>query len=599
MPALGHGTNDTDATNTITRVYRYGLLEPERESWPLIEQQLRASNDYWNALAELTRCERAAKREALGPAHHAAQLAAEDAWAAYEQERDAIKADRSALRRRDVDASKLKPLRRAAKWLKAVAGYEAWLACLRPDVREQLDAIHERYQLLHNAIRAASGCYWGQSALVDDAMDKSRKAAAPPAFRRWRGTGSLALQLRGTTGADIERGTPYFGIDLTPRPVLRRRRDGVWRPRGGRDLPRARLRVGSKNRRAPVWAEWPIVYHRPLPPNAAVVWAQITRYHVASSWQWALMLTVHEPAPAPHARAADAVAVNLGWRRTATHATIVVQWAASDGQSGEIHCPPDVAAALSRSDWLRARRDTTVEEMKASFWNSIQWSDEHRAVFGKTPVSGHGTDDEAVTRSEHGRNSWPTQWKAARRFAAHTLWWREHRWPGDEAAFEAAEAWRQHDKHLWLWEAHGRQQALARRLDGYRNAVADLATRYGTVIIERLDLTTLARDPEPDKPADQSVVLTRARKRANAQRVGTAPSEFRTALTHAVAARGGTILKVAASASAAQMLEAWRLGLAERPESRAPRSKRFVQRRAAKARQRERREAPIDACVGA
>src|SRR5690606_22488963 len=100
-------------------------------------------------------------------------------------------------------------------------------------------------------------------------MDKARKNAMPPRFRRWDGSGKLAVQLQ--NGLPVE---DAFGDDtrLQIDPV-----DPVaWNSpsrseRIHKNRTKVRIRIGSENRK-PIWAELDIAMHRPLPKGGKIKW---------------------------------------------------------------------------------------------------------------------------------------------------------------------------------------------------------------------------------------------------------------------------------------------------------------------------------------
>ena len=117
-------------------------------------------------------------------------------------------------------------------------------------------------------------------------------------------------------------------------------------------------------------------------------------------------------------------------------------------------------------------------------------------------------------------------WRSQARLAALTLRWRDNRFPGDEATYDALEAWRYHDRHLWQYECDERAKFLGQRKQVYRDMARQLACRFGTLVLEEFDICDVAQVPQAD--SDEANI---AAARANRQRV--AVSELRQALVHA------------------------------------------------------------------
>jgi hypothetical protein len=130
-------------------------------------------------------------------------------------------------------------------------------------------------------------------------------------------------------------------------------------------------------------------------------------------------------------------------------------------------------------------------------------------------------------------------WRAERRLAHLAIQWRSQRFAGDEATFDALEAWRKQDRHLYEWEANQRRKSLARRLDQYRRFAAMLARDHHTVVLERFDLRVFAeRQPAESERVDIQTART--------QRHAAAVSELRLSIVQAFLARNGRERRVSA-----------------------------------------------------
>jgi hypothetical protein len=505
-------------------VYQYGLLPPTKLEED-VDQQMLLAHRYGNALVEIERRRRDTRDAILS----------RSGLAPYD-ERIATLETRLAALRTTASASRAKG--------RARAGDPVSIGLIR-DVREDLKiaraerkaaraeatarAAPELAQLQGDtaaeirSARAASGVYWGTYLQVEQAAFQARGSMAPPRFHPWRGDGAVSVQIiKGMPAGSLMDGTDRrvrLSIERSPVPG-----------RGGQPLPRLMLRIGSIGIE-PVWAEWPVIIDRPLPLEARVKWAKVVRRRVASRYQWSLLLTL-EGVGRREECGEGSVALDLRWRQVEDSdgqaTTLAGVW--SDGtESGEIHCPQRVLRALSKVASLRSIRDKHLEPVRAAL---VAWRD--------------ATSDD--THRERMRNV--GQWHAAGRFAALALWWRERRIKGDEDIYDYLEAWRRRDKHLWEWEANARQSALLHRREVYRIAAATLARRYGTIVLETLDLAALAREPAPE---DGAKTEGRAGRE---QRTATAPSVLRTAVTQAFQRRGGGIIEVPPCAGPQRMLEA-------------------------------------------
>src|SRR5690606_21269492 len=75
-----------------------------------------------------------------------------------------------------------------------------------------------------------------------------------------------------------------------------------------------RLRIGSKGG-TPIWAEWPMIMHRPLPDGARIKAVTVSRRRRdCRRWEWLAHVMVDIPESASRPTPIDgAVALNLGW----------------------------------------------------------------------------------------------------------------------------------------------------------------------------------------------------------------------------------------------------------------------------------------------
>lgn len=508
-------------------VYRYGLLPPT-SGGDMVRDQMRLAHRYQNTLVEIERDRRAAVRAALG-AHadtEPLRLKVEELVQALEEHRASIARTRGETRRRSVSPElrartiALRDQLRAAR--RALT--DATRAIRQdPAIRAAVAAIDADAKARAKAARATCGVYWGTYLLIEAAMDAARKSPTEPRFRRWTGDGAIGVQLQGGAAVDdiIDGSDTRLQIDTTPQPIP---------GRTGKPRPRVRVRIGSTETRDPIWAEWPLILHRPL-PDARVKQAKVVARKVAHQIAWSLHLTLELPDETVLEPCGEGmVAVDLGWRREA-ETLRAGGW--SDGERGEdLLLDPRVVGQLRKAADLRSIRDRALNTLRSAL---LDWRE------AQDPLP-----------PEHGEQlRWLPQWRSPARFAALAHWWRAHRIAGDEDIVERLEAWRTQDKHLWLWETHARRGAIARRRDQYRVWAAMLARRYQTLVIERLDLRAMAQIPVPESERE-------SHPRARAQRFAAAPSELRTAMVNAFRRRGGRVVSVPAGGPASALLAAAR-----------------------------------------
>jgi hypothetical protein len=286
------------AKSVTVRVYKYGCLGPT-EGHDLVIQQIRLGHDYYNNLIEIERWRREEWVKLYGD--HDAKVA--DATARRDKANAEVEDLRSEIKRRpgtrlDRDIADIKP--RLADARARAKQASADLKQARTDAR-LTDAMKEREQhLQEEAWRrqktarhdfAARGLYWFNYELADDrAKRAAKKNGAPPRFRRWTGEGSIAVRLKGggLTVQQLFDEDTKVRVDVLP--------DDAWET--GASSRRAhtalRMRVGSDGK-SPIWAVFPMLMHREIPPNAVVKMVKVRRERVATAWKWHASFVVEVP----------------------------------------------------------------------------------------------------------------------------------------------------------------------------------------------------------------------------------------------------------------------------------------------------------------
>jgi hypothetical protein len=495
-----------------------------------VSEQMSRAHRYQNTLIEIERRRRDAIAAVQRSHDTTVPLVAQEA--ALVHELDAQRASLSAAASAKRSRRAVNPEQRAraveikAQLREVRAALKAARQALRddPEVGAQIARANEQAKAESKAARAACGVYWGTYLLTEQAMDAARRHPTPPHFRRWMGDGAVGVQIQHGIGvAELLDGRDQrMQIDLTTQPVSGRQ---------GKPRPRVRLRIGSTDRRDPIWAEWPLIYHRPLPEGGRIKTAKVVRRRVCGKDDWSLHITVQTPAVVAEPIGPPAiVAVDLGWRRAPDNLR-AGGWC--DGTTErDIMLEASVPGELRKAADIRAIRDTHQNEIQAQL---IAW----RESIGTLPA-------------EHAEAlRYVAQWKSPSRFVRLAQWWREHRIAGDDVIVEAQAAWRKRDRHLWLWETHARQGAIGRRRDQYRRFAADLASRYDVLVIERLALDKTIAIPAPESVRENVPAGRR-------QQVQVAPSELRAALVNAFRARGRQVVTVPAGGPSSALLATYR-----------------------------------------
>ena len=481
-----------EKTNCAVRtvVYQYGLLQPT-ENDEAVAEQISKAHRYYNILIEIERRRRDAVNEAQ---RRVPELCA-------------------ALSEADACAEKLARLRAQAKAAKSRDGktkapakglIQAMTTALR-EARVRVKDIKKKHQeellvaygeadeaahLEQLRARAECGVYWGTYLQIEQAAHQASRSAAPPRFRRWTGHGVVAVQCQGGLPS-----TEVFGDNT--RVQIAPVKDTAWDsslPRGKRrtlQYTTLRLRVGSHGR-DPLWAEWPLYMHRPLPADGTIKWVKVLRrpWHQRWQYRWVVQITIELPEVSrwlgTQQRGAI-VGVNLGWRLMEDGSLRVATWADDRGQTGEVRLPIDLYRdCIERAERIRSERDKNLDQLKA--------------MLVERKITGYG------------------RWKSPARF--HALAKQAKRDGTMSRLSDLLSAWAYRDNHLFWYERGLRNKALRYRREVYRQLALELTSSYPVVVVECYDLRRIVTDeqrlPEPA-----------------AQRVEAAPSEARHAIRSA------------------------------------------------------------------
>jgi len=379
---------------------------------------------------------------------------------------------------------------------------------------QALELARKGKRLVARQEAAQGGLFWTGYLEVERAMDTARRGLEPPRFKRFEAhEGKLNfLFTNGLASSELcgdDLRVQFEPLELPEGCSARTRKANPYH---------VKLRVCSQDKK-PVWLEFVAYLHRPIPEGSVRDVALIWRREGAKQ-RYSLSVTVREGgvihAPAPFERAA----INIGWKRL-THGLRVAYWRGTDGKHGEI--------VLSNA-WLeRYHHALGIESVRAKPLNSIK--EQMLAYFRTTP----DVPEEMATRVTH-----LAQWRSAARFAVLYKFWVGQRWHGDDAGFNALEAWHKRDVHLWQYGEGTSARLMRSRREQYRTFAAKMLERYGEIVMDKLDLRIFA---ELEARGDDLAPIARA------QRVQAAPSTLRLALQNAYGREGRVVSWVGARTS--------------------------------------------------
>lgn len=486
-----------------TRVYQYGSV-PARIA-PVIgevlaDNQLRLASRLWNVLVAIERRRDARYRAIMrNPVQERIDALLEE----ITRLEDEIRKRRQAARRKNVYIDDLKAALDAAREelgrliAEQKASSKARHEAKRRDLTALAETVKRRIKRARQAA-AAIGLFWGTYNDIVQRADVGRKAGNLH-FRRYSGGGTLTAQIIGGTAVSrvVEGDHTFFQVDP---------------PAHGRKWRYARMRIGSTGERGPVWLDVPIVYHRPIAPEAQIKSVSMTR----REGRWSLNVTVNLPDPAPSIKQA-VVAIDIGWRLVP--GGIRIAYALDNhGKRGPLVLPQRDLDAFGRVSSLRSSADSLRDEFLPVL---AEW------------LKGRDLSADWMTMASH-----LAQWRSGGRLCHLIRWWGDHRLDGDGEIHEAARQFRSRYLHLATWARNASETLRRRILERYRLIAARTAKKYGVVYIEQFDLRKVAKRPaaESDEP---NTAAARYRQLA-------APSIFRGALCNACLREGVEILRLPA-----------------------------------------------------
>lgn len=550
-----------------SRIWTYGCRAPTVGA-DLVETQLVNAHHYYNKLIEIERARRNAYRKARrlvgGEELERLEQAHEDLRLKIETARTELKALRQKARQRtEYPAAQqaVKELIVQRKVCKAARDTLRASISANEALKAESDRINKESNAAVRAARAKCGVFWGTYLLVEKAIESARHSKIDPDFRRraLQREGRIGVQIHHEKLSDILAGKGTFlqfdplpsemsvaVKDSTDRQAVSL--DQAWKHRSGRRQmrTRVRIRVGSTESRAPIWAEFPVILHRKPPEDATVTWAWIKIRRVGTQTRYELQLTLESRALGnrllPTSR--GIVGLDLCWRLR-DNGIRLAYLVDDQGKERELIMPHQIQARLMHCAELRGHSDRHFEAVRKVLVGALPRMTVPDWVTAETETlpqwRSHGRLAALVERwvpevfsKEQIADLWQS-WKTERLENRLDLfdtydqicgWCAEHGIPDDGCSplLVYLEWWRRKNRHLYQWECNQRESSLLWRRDLYRNWAADLRTRYETIVIEDFDLRRFCRKEMPEE------------ERSNFQRAIrfiAAPSELRLAIISA------------------------------------------------------------------
>ena len=474
-------------TSTVpTKVFKYGLQSPTVNGH-LVDETIYLAHKFYNRLIEIVRASRAAYRTERSR-RFPELVIVEDETArlttAIKNERDKINAIKILGRRRAVDAEKASEVNRLCAALKLL---KPRLAALRTSCKS--DPSFSEWTSSHNAATNASitearnscGVAWGTYNLIAASVQQSSKdATLDPEFKHYDGKGRIGVQIQGgmsvsdlATDTQLQIAMPDLHDGLTR---------GEWR-RNSRTT--VKMRVGSDDRRRPIWAEFPAVIHRLLPDDARIMGAVITRRRLGVFRRWSYELCIScesnkfsKTSSSPEQQ--GIAAVNFGWRQFEDGLRIAT---INNNTAGieEVRLPSKITDRFTKCDDLRSIIDTQFNTIRTTL---TAWLN----------APGSNAPEWLIKSLEYLH-----LWKQPERLDRVVGNWAGLRFASDADVFPLLAEWRAKWRHLTEWMMRNRRRGLNMRKDFYRTTAARIAQHTSRLVIETFNVRRVAVLPKPEE----------------------------------------------------------------------------------------------------
>jgi hypothetical protein len=448
-----------------------------------VNEAIYRAHQYRNKLCELELAKRARHEEILqrlAPNYVNACERVEQVEQQLRQTREEIQAERVKQRTkqpRGVELfrkkaaglkQQLRELRAARKAAKQAAYEDA-----------VVDAALKNNTALHKSevsqAKQVAGLYWGTEALIKQSCE-SFHSGAPPRFLRYEGEGQLAVQFQGGIACeDMSKTNTICYID----------------PTGDGKHAHCYFRIGSDEKRKPIFARIEIVLHRPL-PEGRVKWVYLERRKLANRVRWSLRFTIECVQSPPREYSGNHVVVHTGWRsdpgglRAAT-------WRDARGNGGTLVLPHWHLDQYDELDQVKSQRDHDFNEAKERLRDWLATQSALSEWLAEAKAHLHA-------------------WRSPRRMVGLVHRWRSDRVLGDEEILPFLEEWRKQDKRLWQHERRLSVRIVRRRQNIYREFASGLSQEYDAVIVTPIDSARLCENTQPEElERDESLVHRRGK----------------------------------------------------------------------------------------
>lgn len=468
--------------NRTTLVYKYALpFGPETEEQVrLLDDHIHRAHRYYNQMIELKR----AKVDALNwyqnqilPELGEARQKVSDLYENARQAEDPeLKKEFVRQAKAESDNSK--------KILEAAQKGEA-----SESLKDAEKIVDNRYKQIQKEAQKINGLHNGTYNLINNAIKKTnwypkfKRAEGGPAKRggefKWVKSGSVGTQI---ISSDNKPHLKLFAEGLlegTHKQLKILPQDGETNDR----YKKLVFQVDTDEKRQPVYLEFKMVYHRPLPEGAEIKRADIHRYREGKKWKHYVCFTLNiEKGVVGSHPSTESCAIDMGHRYAPNeedHGYNVrfAYWSDTMDHQGEMLLPKS-----------SHRKNCSIHE-RMDYVDAI--ASKRRLLFDQAKK-----DIVEWCKKTEARPPWllekVSKVKTERRLVELFYWWQKERVEGDEKGFETLAKWRKTEEHLYPIQEDYRGRTLRHRKDHYYKLAHQLCRKYSTIAIENLKLDKMS-----------------------------------------------------------------------------------------------------------
>jgi hypothetical protein len=308
-----------------------------------------------------------------------------------------------------------------------------------------------------------------------------------------------------------------------------------------------RMRVGSDERRRPIWCTVRTRISRPFPTEVEVngemrsTDCKITgvqlvrrgfvhhrmsdgRWHPMDDWEVQFSLSFNGVRRAYDPNKCECVAIDLGWRLR-PGGLRVAYWVDWDGERGELLIPNSELELMDKNAHMQGVRTDLKNEC---FQAVVQWYDANVMEVTLLP------DWLQALQIQNCK-----VWKAAFPLCRLLDALEDHPDYAPEL-LKQLRAWREREAHLQAYQQGNEWHMRARRLDQYRKWAAEFERKYNRVVFEDMDIAELRKNDPVEEDETANIAIEQMRKYRNLAAIGLLRKCFISKFTQHWAVEGET-----------------------------------------------------------